>query len=307
MVAQSQLMQFINCSQELKEQMKEEFYKQKIQEAKDKKKLPQFNWAKLPEEVVEIIMNYKEKIEFVDGPCGSDYNCEGYMLEMWKKHNITGKSVCDYLFNEYKNENGEGLTRCFKPSNYLSKFLWCMINKKSFVEEKYHFRFNEKDIKNDNKFMEITKNKAPSLEELIVFRQKQKKEQSEKRKAKNKEKTKEKDEELKKLSTFKIGDLVYIHEKNYYAKRTAVMITGETKTQYRVEKIEWTYDGIRITDNDTIYINYGLSPDESKWIKSKYKNIGKKSNIQLLNCTADHRCPYDGELFYENYSYSMFD
>ena len=181
--------------EEDKKKKKEEFYKQKIQEAKDKKiksvyyKGKEFKfeakWDELPPEVVEIIINYKEKIEFVDGACGSDYMKEGYMLETWKKYDITGKSVCDYLFHEYKNENGEGLTRCFSPTWSLSKFLWCMINNKSLVDEKYHHKFKSKDIELDRKNMKITKNKAPSLEELIVFRKKQKKEQSEKRKAKN--------------------------------------------------------------------------------------------------------------------------
>ena len=54
MVAENQLIQFINCSQELKEKMKEEFYKQKIQEAKDKKGTPLFKWDELPEDVEKI-------------------------------------------------------------------------------------------------------------------------------------------------------------------------------------------------------------------------------------------------------------
>ena len=64
MVSQSQLIQFINCSHELKAQMKEEFYKQKIQEAKINKGTPQFNWDELPEEVEEIIIEYKEQMEY---------------------------------------------------------------------------------------------------------------------------------------------------------------------------------------------------------------------------------------------------
>jgi len=309
------------CS-ECKEEEKEEFYKQKIQEAKDKKiksvyyKGKEFKfkakWDELLPEVLEIIINYKEKIEFVDGACGSDYKKEGYMLETWKKYDITGKSVCDYLFHEYKNENGESLTRCFSPTWSLSKFLWCMINNKSLVDEKYHHKFKSKDIELDRKNMNITKNKAPSLEELIVFRKKQKKEQSEKRKAKNKEKAKEKDEELKKLSKYKIGDLVCKSEE-YGTGRTALRIIGETKTQYKVEEIEWTYEGNEMEGYYCIYY-YGLSFDESIWKTSKHKNIGKKSyfrelevfseggwrNTQTLSHTATspHRCPTDDDLYY---------
>ena len=46
-----QYKEFINCNYELKEKMKEEFYKKKIQEAKDKKGIPQFKWDELPKEV----------------------------------------------------------------------------------------------------------------------------------------------------------------------------------------------------------------------------------------------------------------
>ena len=305
------------CKEEEEEQ-KEEFYKQKIQEAKDKKiksvyyKGKEFKfkakWDELLPEIYEMIINYKEQIEFVDGACGSDYKKEGYMLETWKKYDITGKSVCDYLFTEYKNENGERLTRCFSPTWYLSKFLWCMINNKSMVDEKYHHKFKSKDIELDRKNMKITKNKAPSLEELIVFRTKQKKEQSEKRKAKNKEKAKEKDEELKKLSKYKIGDLVCDYEK-YGTGRTALRIIGETKTQYKVEEIEWTYEGNEMDGYYCIYY-YGLSFDESIWKTSKHKNIGKKSyfkELQVfsrgrsaaeLQSFSAHRCPTDDDLYY---------
>ena len=169
--------------EEDKKKKKEEFYKQKIQEAKDKKiKLVYYKgkefkfeakWDELPPEVVEIIINHKEKIEFVDSACGSDYNDEGYMLEAWKKYDITGKSVCDYLFNEYKNENGEGLTRCFSPTWSLSKFLWCMINNKSLVDEKYHQKFKSKDIELDRK-RNKRKNKVKKEKQRIKKTQKRK-------------------------------------------------------------------------------------------------------------------------------------
>lgn len=285
--------------------MKEEFYKQKIQEAKDKKGTPQFKWDELPEEVEEIIMNYKYEIEYSKE---NSYTDTGYINDFIQEHNITGKSVQEYLFKEYKNEKGEGISRIFKPTWSLSKFLWIIINKKSFIDEKYFYRSTSKDKQHNRQFMEITKNKAPSLNDIAVYRLKQKKEQSEKRKAKNKDKEtiKKNDEELKKLSKYKIGDLVYTYDR-YGSERTALIITGETKTQYRVEKVEWDYDGYRSDDNYTNYITYGLSTDKSTWSKSKHKNIGKKGLIRYLEKKTDHRCPTNDELYICGHSYSMFN
>ena len=273
-----QYKEFINCNYELKEKMKEEFYKKKIQEAKDKKGIPQFKWDELPKEVEEIIMNFKYQIEYSRE---NSYTQTGYISEVIEEHKITGKSVSEYLFKEYKNENDEGIKRIFKPTNNLALFIWIMLNNKSFVEAKYHHRFSQDDHRLNNELMRITKNKPLSLEELIVFRNKQRKEQSEKRKAKNKEKAEKNDKELKELSKFKIGDLVYTYD-IYCSWRTALIITGETKTQYRVEKVEWDYDRYRSNTGYESYICFGLSTDKSTWTKTKHRNIGKKSNIEYL-------------------------
>jgi len=59
-MTESQLMDFIDCSTELKKQLKEEFYQKKIQEAKDKKNIPQFKWNELPLEIEQLILTHKE-------------------------------------------------------------------------------------------------------------------------------------------------------------------------------------------------------------------------------------------------------
>tara|TARA_R100000231_G_scaffold137805_1_gene114815 strand:+ start:1005 stop:1901 length:897 start_codon:yes stop_codon:yes gene_type:complete len=298
MVAENQLIQFINCSQELKEKMKEEFYKQKIQEAKDKKGTPKFKWDELPEEVEEIIINYKEQMEYEGN---NSYSIGGYIRQVIKENHLTQKSLSEYLFDEYKNEKGDGLRRLPNLGWNFEKFIWIMINKKSMLEHYYPRRLGSGNYpQTDKDFLRITENKTPSLEEYIVFRNKQRKKQSEERKAKNKAK----DNDIE--SKFKIGDLVYLRDR-WGSERTALIITGETKTQYRVEKVDWTYDGYRSDDNYTNYITYGLSTDKSTWVKSKHKNIGKKGLLRYLEKKTDHRCPTNDELYICGHSYSMFN
>ena len=304
MVTKTQLKQLINCSPELKEKLKEEFYKQKIQEAKDKKKISiEFNWDDIPEEVEQIIIKYKEELEY----SGEVWDEKGYVCDAVKKYNITGKSIKEYLFKVYKNENGEKIKSIMKPTYYINKFIWCMINKKSFIEQKYYNNPGKKCEIADSEFLRITKNKSPSLEELIVFRQKQKKKQSEDRKAYNKAHAKYKDEEFKKLSKFKEGDLVYIGDR--YDGYTALMITGETKTQYRVEQVMWDYDGYCSNDGITEYINFGLGVDETKWIKKKHKNVGKKTFMSKLEIESKSNHYIDvcnDDLYYVYYSRSVY-
>lgn len=294
MVAENQLIQFINCSQELKEQMKEEFYKQKIQEAKDKKGTPLFKWDELPEEVEEIIINYKYKMEYSKDNC---YIETGYIHQVVQENHLTHKSLFNYLFEEYKNEKGERLRKLPGINWNFEKFIWIMINKKSMLEHYYPRRMGSKTYpQTDRDFLRITENKTPSLEEYIVYRNKERKKQSEERKAKNK--TKVDDIETK----FKKGDLV-ISKEAYYCDSEVFIITGETKTQYRVEKVDWTNERF-ISDNTPCgsgtYAK-GLSLDKSTWVKSKHKNLGKKRWMKELK--RNHNNPFNQELYYDSRRY----
>ena len=65
-VRNSQLRDFLNTikyDEELLKQMKEKFYLEKIQEAKDEKGVAQFRWNELPIEVEEKIMEWKKVVE----------------------------------------------------------------------------------------------------------------------------------------------------------------------------------------------------------------------------------------------------
>ena len=306
MVSQSQLIQFINCSHELKAQMKEEFYKQKIQEAKINKGTPQFNWDELPEEVEEIIIEYKEQMEYSKE---HSYIHTGYISDVIDEHKITGKSVEEYLFHEYKNENGGAIPRIPNVKWDTAKFLSCVINKKSFVKHYYRRSQGTKTYPViDMEFLRITKHKTPSLEELIVFRNKQRKKASEDRKAKNKASVSTTPE-----SKFKVGDLIYDSECINYndpeyrgVYHNAYIITGETKTQYRVDRIKWSIKDEN-GNYDTRYW-YGLSKDRDTWERVKSSNFGKKANIRKLdNRWQDDNCPFNYDDYYVEQKFISMD
>ena len=222
------------------------------------------------------------------------YSSGGYICKVIGENNLTHKSLQEYLFEEYKNEKGEGLQRLPSINWDFSKFIWIMINKKSMLEHYYSRRQGSKNYpQTDRDFLRITKNKSPSLEEYIIFRNKQRKKQSEERKAKNK--TRVDDIETK----FKKGDLI-ISKEAYYCDSEVFIITGETKTQYRVEKVEWTYERF-ISDNNPSFSGTearGLSLDKSTWVKSKHKNLGKKRWMKELKVSNNN--PFNQELYYDS-------
>ena len=131
MVAEHQLIQFINCSQELKEQMKENFYQQKIKEAKDKKGTSIFNWDKIPFDIQQIIINYKEDMEYRESHIAPFYSRGGYISQVVKENHLTIKTFREYRCVEYKNEKGEGIKTLPSISWDFEKLIWIMINKKN--------------------------------------------------------------------------------------------------------------------------------------------------------------------------------
>jgi len=289
MVLQEQLNEFIQyITPEKKKELKEDFYKQKIQEAIDRKKTS-FSWNELPEEVKEIIISFKQEIDRV------------YIPKVIKDYHLTFKSFKEFMFNEYRNEEEEGLSSLPAVNKAtFDSWLWAMINKKSIINEvcTEETLRSIKFINCQKKYDKITKNKTPSLEDYITFRTKQKEEMSKKLKEKNKQKQKE---EIK--TDFKVGDLIYIENRldgwerksintirEYYE---AFIITGETKTQFRVDKIEWD-DARRTMDNYWSSNWFGLKKNPKEWKRTKGKNIGKKHYIQSLKDTyRDSENPFD--------------
>jgi len=266
MGSKNQLIELINYSPELKKQLKENYYKIKIEEAKNKKKELADNknslWELLPPDVEQKILSMKEEGDKI------------YISNCITAYNLTMKSLEHYLFKVYRNEKREKLNKFLAINHNFKKFLWIMINNKEWSEHYYKHSFSSYDetIKH---WKDITKNKAPSLFELIEYRTNEKKEQSEKRKKQNKERAKE---EIK--TDLKVGDLVYTYDR---WNCEAFLITGETKTQWRVDLIEWDN-----TWHETIH--QGLSKNyfeldirENNWVHKNHKNIGKKKYLIKFN------------------------
>tara|TARA_R110000737_G_scaffold235681_1_gene248306 strand:+ start:44 stop:961 length:918 start_codon:yes stop_codon:yes gene_type:complete len=287
---QTNLIKFINSSRELKEQMKENFYEQKIIEAKTNKGI-NFNnfWDILPYEVEQHILRFKEEIEL------KDY--KGYIPRMIKEHHLTHKSCKDYIFKKYKNEEDEGIKSCPAINHNFEKFLLIMINKKKFVEDYYSIKKGSKSYPQISKDWDrITKNKSPSLEEFIEFRKEEKKIASKKLKENNKKKAKSEDDKCE----WKVGDLVCQGGRYGGHNVKVYRITGETNTQLRVEAIEWTETKWEQINQGQTDDYYHLTSDESEWKISKSKNIGKKQYLYLLDKNHYSRK-------YDNYNYNTND
>lgn len=305
----SQYKEVMNCSWELKQKMKEEFYKQKIQEAKDKKVKPivynekifrfVFKWDELPTEVEKQILDYKEELDKV------------YIQQVIKSENLTYKSFNGFIF-KYRSENDEKFKWVPSISVDFPTWLWAMVNKKKIIVElknnnpsKNFSTSKSKSIQKE--YDRITENKTPSLEDYIEYRKEEKKKQSEDRKKKKKE------EPVVYTSDYKIGDIVcsdkkvvdddgdllemvddcgedmpiYIHP---------YRIIGETKSQYRVERLSW--DSLEIRDdyggdNYQYQIDIDNAIGENRLQGIKSKNIGKKSVIKISTFAPPTALYYD--------------
>jgi len=276
MVAINKQIEFFNTISkdcEMKQKMKDKFYEIKIQEAKDKKGLTKFNWEELPSEIEEMIMGFKYVIEI----SGEKWNKKGYIVDAIKEHHLTMKSFKDFIFKEYKNENGDGLSQVPCINYNFERFIYAMINKKSIWDEVFgqttHTK-RMKDIRLEKDYEAITKNKTPSLEEFIKFRKNEKESQKEARSEKAK---KTSEENLEKVNKFNVGELIY-YRCDCDNHPIAYVITGETKTQYRVDKVEWSQE----FEFNNGYISrrwFCLDKNKNVWKKEKVKNLSKKFSI----------------------------
>jgi len=276
------------ATEEQKTKMKTKFYDLKIQEAQDKKGL--YNkWEILPIEVQDKIIDMKKEID------------KKYIRDIIFLNHLTMKSFKNFIF-QYKNENDDKLKSVPCINYKFPTFIWIMINKENWFKDFYTGHHNKNQIQCVNNYKRITKNKTPSLEDFILHRKKEKEELS----AKRKEANKNKDNNIP--SDYAIGDLISAKKKEAnktingeWIFKEAYIITGETKTQYRVDKLLWT-DVVVQTPGmrwDT-YHWYALPKDKSLWTRKKSKNIKKKDEITKLTGRVDNTCPFDKDEFYSS-------
>ena len=296
-ISKIQFKEFMSgATEEQKTKMKKTFYDLKIQEAQDKKGL--YNkWEILPVEVQDKIIDMKKELD------------KEYIYRMIDKYHLTHTSLQGFLFYEYKNENDEGLKRCPAINHHFSTFIWIIINKENWLDHYYSLKEGGRTYKTCIKhFNNITKNKSPSLEEFILHREKEKEEEKEERKKKKEKKQKAIDDERGEL---KMGDLVWAKnpdwqedelwdDTNKYRQpiwENAYIITGETKTQYRVDRINWTKVEMTQIRQYVRHWWYGLPKDRSLWTRKKSKNLKKKDEITKLTCIDDNS-PFDKDVYY---------
>tara|TARA_R110001599_G_scaffold37257_6_gene115875 strand:+ start:2475 stop:3404 length:930 start_codon:yes stop_codon:yes gene_type:complete len=210
---------------EKKEELKRNFYKEKIEEAIIKKTNGNiFIWKDLPEEVVELIMKYKLCIDIV------------WVPHLLKHNDFTITSMKSWLFNEYDFRICPTLDR----ENWAN--LWTLIiNEKEFEEEYFDGHSIHGDFKNYYKIKMCDKGGTLSLTDYLEYRQEEKKEQKLKIQ-------KKKQENIDSLNKFNVGDIITSKHYNE-GKRTRydvgtthtfnpyqfLRIASETKTQYRLE------------------------------------------------------------------------
>ena len=277
-VRNSQLRDFLNTikyDEELLKQMKEKFYLEKIQEAKDKKGIVQFKWDELPIEVEEHIMEWKKIIESVSK---KNYTIShihgwrgvgnGYIQEMIKKHHLTMKSFYRWIRQGYKNDDGVAIRNLpkFRNGNF-DLVLSAMVNKECIYEAGWGNPLAPESQHHKDTYDILTKNKTPSLEEYIKYRKKEKK-------IKIEENKKKKDEINSKYDKVKIGSI-------YLKNGKVFKILSETKTQYRVEVLsmdDTQADGGDLMNHSLIQAAYmgkreGTRRLDIEWLK--HKNMSK--------------------------------
>ncbi len=267
-VRNSQLRDFLNTikyDEELLKQMKEKFYLEKIQEAKDEKGVAQFRWNELPIEVEKQIIEWKKTIETVSSALGrppARWGGTGYISQVIKKHHLTMKSFYRWIRTEYRNEDGDKVKDLpkFRNSDFDS-VLSAMVNKECI----FKVAWGDNNSSAPDAFRVLTKNKTPSLEEFIKYRKKEKNINKEE----NKKKT---DEKNNKYDKVKIGSI-------YLKQGDVFKILSETKTQYRVERVS-----MKTSAQNDSYAMIGTRWKDIEWLR--HPNITK--NRWVMNTDPGH-------------------
>ena len=213
----------------LKEIIKEMFIQKKIEIAKaNRKNKWDCLWDILPEDCQEIIMSHKENMEW------------------------------DYLSREYGKIPATTITRWMSANGiksnlrteYKDAFLWCMINRKNMrygvYEQKIHNSLQDCEARHFRKMLKgLTDDgventgflyesiKHLTINDLKKYRADELETSKKKRDAKRKAEA-----EKPQKPSLAVGTLIAHNDcQSYDMSYTFLIIRGETKTQYRVEKV----------------------------------------------------------------------
>tara|TARA_R100000951_G_scaffold112576_1_gene113095 strand:+ start:83 stop:1012 length:930 start_codon:yes stop_codon:yes gene_type:complete len=259
---------------EIKLIMKEKFYQLKIQEAKNKKKENGNNYMDLlPEEITEKILTIKKNMDYKPfissiGQCKTTY---GFIQDLWIKHKLTYKAFNEWIFKVIDDKYRLAIPNI---KNGPAALWFAIINKQNLFEVLDYNKNTKNNIKHQKNWDLATKDYTPSIYDFIKYFKEEK----------EKEKQKKKKEQNEYEDKFKVGDIVW----HYGSCHTNVnmgyyKITGTTKTMYRVKKIEhneidYCWDPpYNQNQTEVFYIDM----DENKHNYIKYKNIGKKTYLEL--------------------------
>jgi len=142
--------------------MKENFYKNKIQEAKEVKNGYQSLWDKLSVEIEKQILDYKKEIEYGIRYSGSGVGLfpvsttHNYIEYAINKNRLTITNFKEFMFSSL------GIMLPKMLPGDLPRFLYRMINKINLTEKNYVKKF----VSNYNL---ITRNNTPSLKDFIKY------------------------------------------------------------------------------------------------------------------------------------------
>ena len=242
---------------EKKEELKENFYKEKIQEAIEKKVKPIiyndkkyvfiFRWNELPLEVEKKILEFKYEIDMLWIPTHLSVN------------KFTIKSMESWWFSQ-------DIKYCPCLSRGKWYQFWANILNEKDLNEGESKLVNESMKKIYEKYIDQG-GKIPSMFEYVEHRNKEQ------------EKLKKTQDEI--YGQYKVGDM-------FYNSRDEIVlrIIGETKTQYRVEE----YTGVVI---DESFNRYTCKIDTLSL--SLYGNWTKRKNITKKDiCIKYHKVEPNG-------------
>lgn len=278
----NKLCEALKNDNEIKIIMKEKFYQLKIQEAKNKKKQNGNNyWDLLPEDLQQNILKEKEYIEYK--PKNKTDTTGFYLEDLWFKHKLTYTTFNKWIFDVAAKS---GYRFGIPSINQDPSGLWyAIINKKNLFEVVFGKKEAQKskNIKDQKIWELVTKDYTPSIYDFIKY--------SNEQKEKTKQKKKEKQDKFYDNDKFKVGDIVW----HYGSWQTNVdmgyyLITGTTKTMYRVKKIDhkeiaYCWDP---PYNQTRTYLYYIDMDKTKQTYTKYKNIGKKTYLELARQPTEY-------------------
>jgi len=234
--------------EDVKIKTKEKYIQSKIVEAKKKKNISFFDWDGLPKEIQDMIMGYKYEID------------KEYIIDIIRPIKIN--YLEDWMMYK-KNSNDEKLLMCPRAKWYdWADILANIINKKDWCSKPIHQKNYDDWLGDDD---------APSLTSLIEYYQEEKKKEE-----------KDKNKEIDKVeSKFKIGTIIRAKYTDSIFK-----ILSDTKTQFRVKKLECRYDYEHWDDDESHIDNIkpfrvenqetGIWEDGNKVFWIKHKNLSKK-------------------------------